>query len=86
MNRTFALLNRALWFATRILHRTYIDLWIQLHCLNTLRLASCEDYYKYKAEPRKYSPRILRHHLGESRTWRFDQGLNADECNRSLCL
>jgi len=35
----------------------------QLHCLNMLRQATYEDYYKDKAEPWKDSPKILRYHL-----------------------
>lgn len=38
----------------------------QLHCLNMLRQASYEDYYKDKPGPWEDSPQILRHHLGES--------------------
>ncbi|XXG93753.1 hypothetical protein Hte_000002 [Hypoxylon texense] len=36
----------------------------QLHCLNMLRQATYEDYYKDKAEPWKDSPQTLRYHLG----------------------
>ncbi|EHA19807.1 hypothetical protein ASPNIDRAFT_142954, partial [Aspergillus niger ATCC 1015] len=35
----------------------------QLHCLNMLRQASYEDYYKDKPGPWEDSPQILRHHL-----------------------
>ncbi|KAI1192459.1 hypothetical protein F5X97DRAFT_329620 [Nemania serpens] len=35
----------------------------QLHCLNMLRQATYEDYYKDKAEPWKDSPQVLRYHL-----------------------
>ncbi|KAI1383943.1 uncharacterized protein F4822DRAFT_56151 [Hypoxylon trugodes] len=35
----------------------------QLHCLNMLRQATYEDYYKDKAEPWKDSPQTLRYHL-----------------------
>ena len=38
----------------------------QLHCLNMLRQASYEDYYKDKAAPWKDSPQVLRNHLGTS--------------------
>lgn len=37
----------------------------QLHCLNMLRQATYENYYKDKAEPWEDSPQILRYHLGE---------------------
>ena len=36
----------------------------QLHCLNILRQATYEDYYKDKAEPWEDSPQTLRYHLG----------------------
>ena len=36
----------------------------QLHCLNMLRQATYEDYYKDKAEPWEDSPQVLRYHLG----------------------
>ena len=36
----------------------------QLHCLNILRQATYEDYYKDKAEPWQDSPQTLRYHLG----------------------
>ncbi|GFN17143.1 oxidase ustYa family protein [Aspergillus tubingensis] len=35
----------------------------QLHCLNMLRQASYEDYYRDKPGPWEDSPQILRHHL-----------------------
>ncbi|KAH7394355.1 hypothetical protein BKA66DRAFT_410649 [Pyrenochaeta sp. MPI-SDFR-AT-0127] len=35
----------------------------QLHCLNMLRQATYENYYKDKAEPWEDSPQVLRHHL-----------------------
>jgi len=35
----------------------------QLHCLNMLRQATYEDYYKDKAEPWRDSPQTLRFHL-----------------------
>jgi len=35
----------------------------QLHCLDILRQATYEDYYKDKAEPWKDSPQTLRYHL-----------------------
>jgi hypothetical protein len=37
----------------------------QLHCLNMLRQASYEDYYKDKAQAWKDSPQTLRWHFGE---------------------
>jgi hypothetical protein len=37
----------------------------QLHCLNMLRQATYEDYYKDKAEPWEDSPQTLRYHLGK---------------------
>ncbi|KAJ5777172.1 hypothetical protein N7520_000418 [Penicillium odoratum] len=37
----------------------------QLHCLNMLRQASYEDYYRDKPGPWEDSPEILRFHLGE---------------------
>lgn len=36
----------------------------QLHCLNMLRQATYEDYYRDKAEAWQDSPQILRYHLG----------------------
>lgn len=36
----------------------------QLHCLNMLRQATYEEYYRDKAGPWKDSPQILRYHLG----------------------
>lgn len=36
----------------------------QLHCLNMLRQATYEDYYKDKAEPWQDSRQTLRYHLG----------------------
>ena len=37
----------------------------QLHCLNMLRQATYEDYYRDKAEPWTDSPQTLRYHLGK---------------------
>lgn len=37
-----------------------------LHCLNMLRQATYEDYYKDKPGPWEDSPQVLRFHLGES--------------------
>lgn len=37
----------------------------QLHCLNMLRQATYEDYYRDKAEPWEDPPQILRYHLGK---------------------
>ena len=36
----------------------------QLHCLNMLRQATYEDYYKDKAGPWEDTPQTLRYHLG----------------------
>lgn len=36
-----------------------------LHCLNMLRQATYEDYYKDKPGPWEDSPQVLRFHLGE---------------------
>lgn len=36
----------------------------QLHCLNMLRQATYEDYYRDKAGPWEDSPQTLRYHLG----------------------
>ena len=38
----------------------------QLHCLNMLRQATYEDYYRDKAGPWEDSPQILRYHLGKA--------------------
>ena len=38
----------------------------QLHCLNMLRQATYEDYYRDKAEPWQDSPQTLRYHLGRN--------------------
>lgn len=37
----------------------------QLHCLNMLRQATYEDYYRDKPGPWEDSPEILRFHLGK---------------------
>lgn len=37
----------------------------QLHCLNMLRQATYEDYYRDKPGPWEDSPQVLRYHLGE---------------------
>lgn len=36
----------------------------QLHCLNMLRQATYEDFYRDKAEPWQDTPQTLRYHLG----------------------
>ena len=41
----------------------------QLHCLNMLRQATYEDYYRERAEHWQDSPQTLRYHLGRISQW-----------------
>ena len=59
----------------------------QLHCLNMLRQATYEDYYRDKAEPWQDSQQTLRYHLGEaSQVARVgnDTDKEADHCIDNL--
>jgi hypothetical protein len=51
-----------------------IEVLHQLHCLNILRQATYEDYYRDKAEPWQDSPQTLRYHLGKHKQITTTQG------------
>ncbi|KAL9026019.1 MAG: hypothetical protein Q9196_005252 [Gyalolechia fulgens] len=55
-----------------------VEILHQLHCLNMLRQATYEDYYRDKAGPWKDSPQTLRYHLGMGSSYGYNENQLTD--------